>query len=78
MLTFLVIVVVVSVFLAMIFASMNGAVEKIDRETDDAVGKSSTFFGYVKHFLNLIQLLSIIVFYCAVMYIGYLVFKLFQ
>ena len=77
MLTVLVLVLVVIVLFGIIFSSMNKTVDKISRETDESAGKPITFFGHIKHFLNLIQLLSIITFYCAILYIGYLIFKLF-
>ena len=76
MLTILVIVVVVLIFIVVVFSSMNKTIEKIGRETDESAGKPLTFFGYIKHFINLIGLFSIIVFYCAILYVGYLVYNL--
>lgn len=60
-----------AIIFGLIFASMNRSVDKISAEVDDSAEKSLTLFGYLKNILNLVQLISIIIFYCAVLYMLY-------
>lgn len=75
MLTPIIVIVVAILLIGMIFSSMGKTVERIGKETKEAEGKPQTFLDQVRNFLNLIQLLAILAFYCVAGYLGFLVIK---